>query len=151
MLGAVHEYRMLVLENHLDTFGHVNNAAYLQILEEARWDLITRNGYGLDEVHRRRIGPVILDARLRFAKELRNRQAIVIRSWTESYSGKIGKFAQQILDETGETCCDALFTIGLFDLAARRLIRPTREWVAAMGLRPEDLAGSDGSDREARP
>jgi hypothetical protein len=31
MLGAVHEYRMLVLENHLDTFGHVNDAASLQI------------------------------------------------------------------------------------------------------------------------
>jgi thioesterase III len=151
MLGAVHEYRMLVLENHLDTFGHVNNAAYLQILEEARWDLITRNGYGLDEVHRRRVGPVILDVRLRFVKELRNRQAITIRSWTESYKGKIGKFAQQILDEAGETCCDALFTIGLFDLEARRLIRPTSEWVQAMGLRPEDFAGPDGPGGEARP
>jgi acyl-CoA thioester hydrolase len=151
MLGAVHEYRMRILESHLDTFGHVNNAAYMEVLEEARWDLITRNGYGLEEVHRRRIGPVILDVRLRFVKELRNRQAIVIRSWTESYSGKIGKFAQQILDETGEVCCDALFTIGLFDLEARRLIRPTPEWVRAMGLRPEDFADDDGKDREARP
>jgi YbgC/YbaW family acyl-CoA thioester hydrolase len=151
MLGVVHEYRMLILESHLDTFGHVNNAAYMEILEEARWDLITRNGYGLEEVHRRRIGPVVLDARLRFARELRNRQPITIRSWTESYSGKVGKFAQQILDETGEVCCDALFTIGLFDLEARRLIRPTPEWLAAMGLRPEDLAAADGSDRETRP
>ena len=149
MLGTVHEYRMLVLESHLDTFGHVNNASYLEILEEARWDLITRNGYGLEEVHRRKIGPVVLDAHLRFARELRNRQAITIRSWTQSYSGKVGKFAQQILDEAGEACCDALFTIGLFDLAARRLIRPTPEWVRAMGLRPEDFAGGDGG--EARP
>jgi acyl-CoA thioester hydrolase len=150
MLGAVHEYRMLVLENHLDTFGHVNNAAYLQILEEARWDLITRNGYGLEAVRRRRIGPVVLDAHLRFVRELRNRQPITIRSWTETYSGKVGKFAQQIVDETGEVCCDALFTIGLFDLDARRLIRPTPEWVRAMGLRPEELA-ADRRDSEARP
>ena len=151
MLGAVHEYRMLILEKHLDTFGHVNNASYLEILEEARWDLITRNGYGLDEVHRLKIGPVVLEAHLRFVRELQNRQAVTIRSWTESYSGKIGKFAQQILDETGEVCCDALFTIGLFDLTARRLIRPTPEWVRAMGLRPEDFAAPDGPDREARP
>ena len=149
MLGAVHEYRRLILESHLDTFGHVNNAAYLQILEEARWDLVTRNGYGLEEVHRRKIGPVVLDAHLRFARELRNRQAITIRSWLESYSGKVGKFAQQILDEAGEVCCDALFTISLFDLTARRLIRPTPEWVQAMGLRPEDLAAPDRG--EARP
>ncbi len=151
MLGAVHEYRTLVLENHLDTFGHVNNAAYLQVLEEARWDLITRNGYGLDEVHRRRIGPVVLDVRMRFAKELLNLQAITIRSWTESYSGKIGKFAQQILDDAGDVCCDALFTIGLFDLDARRLIRPTPEWVSAIGLRPEDVAGPEGPAAEGRP
>lgn len=151
MLGTVHEYRTRILESHLDTFGHVNNAAYMAILEEARWDLITRNGYGLEEVQRRRIGPVVLGVHLRFAKELRNRQPITIRSWTETYSGKVGKFAQQIVDETGELCCDAMFTIGLFDLGARRLIRPTQEWVRAMGLRPEDLAAGDRSDREARP
>ena len=49
-------------------------------------------------------------------------------------------FAQQILDEAGEVCCEAQFTIGLFNLTTRRLIRPTPEWVKALGLRPEDLA-----------
>ena len=151
MIGEVHEYRLLILEKHLDTFGHVNNAAYLEILEEARWDLITRNGYGLEEVHRRGIGPVVLEVSLRFARELRNRQAVTVRTWTQSYSGKIGKLAQQIVDEAGEVCCDAVFTIGLFDLNARRLIRPTPEWLKAMGLRPEDFAAPAGRDGEARP
>jgi acyl-CoA thioester hydrolase len=147
MLGAVHEYRLLILEKHLDTFGHVNNASYLEILEEARWDLITRNGYGLAEVRRLKIGPVVLEAHLRFMRELHNRQAVAIRSWLDSYSGKIGRFAQQILAEDGTLCCDAMFTIGLFDLKARRLIRPTPEWVSALGLRPEDLAATGGGDR----
>ena len=141
MLGSAHDYRLVVLEGHLDTFGHVNNAAYLEMFEEARWELITRNGYGIDEVHRRRIGPVVLELRLRFARELRNRQPITIRSWTESYSGKVGNFVQQMLDDEGRLCCDALFTIGLFDLEARRLIRPTPEWIAALGLQADDLAG----------
>ncbi len=140
MLGHKHEYEMLIHEQHLDTFGHVNNAAYLQILEEARWDLITRNGYGLDEIHRRRIGPVVLDAQLRFRRELRNRQRVTIRSWLESYSGKVGRFEQQILDDAGDLCCEAAFTIGLFDLTARKLIPATPEWIAALGLRPDDLA-----------
>lgn len=144
-LGSVHEYSLLILEKHLDTFGHVNNASYLEILEEARWDLITRNGYGLDEVHRLKIGPVVLEAHLRFVRELQNRQKVTIRSWLESHSGRIGKFAQQILAEDGTLCCDAMFTIGLFDLEARRLIRPTPEWASALGLRPEDLGG--GADR----
>lgn len=143
MLGTTHEYDLLILEQHLDTFGHVNNAAYLQILEQARWDIITRNGYGLDEVHRRRIGPVVLEVRLRFVRELRNRQRVTIRSWVESYAAKVGTFEQHILDEAGKVCCEASFTIGLFDLTARKLIPATPEWLAALGLRPEDLVSTD--------
>jgi YbgC/YbaW family acyl-CoA thioester hydrolase len=143
VLGTTHDYDLQVLEQHLDTFGHVNNAAYLQILEQARWDLITRNGYGLDEVHRRRIGPVVLEVRLRFKRELRNRQRVTIRSWVSSHSSKVGKFEQHILDDAGNVCCEAVFTVGLFDLEARKLIPATPEWLAALGLRPEDLGAAD--------
>jgi acyl-CoA thioester hydrolase len=144
MLGAVHEYSLVIREQHLDTFGHVNNARYLEILEEARWDLVTRNGYGLDEVMRRRIGPTILEINMKFQRELRNRQRITIRSWTESYVGKIGRFVQQIIDDEGNLCCETLFTIGLFDLKARKLIVPTPEWTKAIGLSEADL-GAPGA------
>jgi acyl-CoA thioester hydrolase len=140
MLGPIHEYPVIIREQHLDTFGHVNNAAYLEILEEARWDLITRNGYGLDEVHRLKVGPTVLEVRIRFVREIRNRQRLTIRTWLESYSGKIGKLAQQIRDEKDELCTEALLTIGLFDMTSRRLVRPTSEWIVALGLRAEDLA-----------
>ncbi len=43
-------YEVLILESYLDSFGHVNNAAYLTLFEEARWDFITKNGYGLNKV-----------------------------------------------------------------------------------------------------
>jgi thioesterase III len=144
MLGSVHEYPLLIRETHLDTFGHVNNATYLEILEEARWDLITHNGYGLDEVVRRRIGPTILEINLKFQRELRNRQRITIRTWMESYLGKIGRVMQQIVDADGDLCCEALFTIGLFDLGARKLIPPTPEWLKALGLTEADLAPPAG-------
>jgi thioesterase-3 len=139
MLGPIHEYPFVIREHHLDTFGHVNNAAYLDIFEEARWDLITRNGYGLDAVQRLRVGPTVLEVQIRFLREVRNRQRVTIRTWLESYSGKIGRLAQQLRDEADLLCTDSLFAIGLFDLATRRLVRPTPEWIAALGLRPEDL------------
>jgi thioesterase III len=140
MVGFVHDYPLVIREAHLDTFGHVNNATYLAILEEARWELITCNGYGLDEVIRRRIGPTILEINLKFQRELRNRQPITIRTWMDSYAGKIGKVVQQIVDAEGNLCCEALFTIGLFDLAARKLIPPTPEWIKALGLTEADIA-----------
>jgi thioesterase-3 len=142
MLGSKHVYELQILEQHLDTFGHVNNATYLQILEQARWDLITQNGYGLEEVHRRAVGPTILEIHLRFARELRNRQRVSIHSWLESYSGKVGKLIQQITDQAGSLCCEATFTMGLFDLTTRKLILPTPEWLKALGLSPEDLRPS---------
>ena len=59
--------------------------------------------------------------------------------WDEEY--------QEIVDETGELCCDAMFTVGLFDLRARRLVRPTGEWAKALGLSLEDLASGEGASR----
>jgi len=139
MLGSVHEYPVQIREQHLDTFGHVNNAKYLELFEEARWDLVTRNGYGLDEVVRRRVGPTILEVTLKFQRELRNRQSIVIRSWTDSYVGKVARFTQQMVDEAGRVCCDGTFVFGLFDLAARKLIPPTPEWLRAVGIPADAL------------
>jgi acyl-CoA thioester hydrolase len=33
-----------------------------------------------------------------------------------------------------EVCCTAEFTIGFFDLKARKLILPTPEWLKAIGM-----------------
>lgn len=142
MLGSVHEFRVMIHEQHLDTLGHVNNATYLQLFEEARWDLITGNGYGLGEIMRRQVGPVILEAALKFQRELRNRQTIVIKSWTDSYVGKIARFTQHMVDEQGAVCCEGLFVFGLFDLKARRLMEPTADWLRAVGIPATEMPGA---------
>ena len=134
MISEIHEYGMLIQEHHLDTFGHVNNATYLEILEEARWDCITSNGYGLETVQRLRLGPVILEITIKFKRELGNRQRIRVRTGVESYEGKIGTMTQTIVDEEGNLCCEARFIFGLFNLDTRKLVAPTREWLRAVGL-----------------
>jgi thioesterase III len=132
-----HRYQLQILERHLDTFGHVNNATYLELFEEARWDWITKNGYGIDRVQQLRQGPTILEINLVFKRELRNRQRIEIVSWMESYRSRAGTALQQMLDEAGNLCCEARFVIGLFDLEQRKLILPTPEWRAALNLPAE--------------
>jgi acyl-CoA thioester hydrolase len=140
MLGAPHEYTIQILEHHLDTFGHVNNAVYLELLEEARWDWITHGGYSLARVQETRKGPTILECTLRFARELRLREQIRIESWIESYERKIALVTQVIKTPDGKLACEASFKVGLFDLSERRLIAPTAEWLAAFGLTPEMLS-----------
>src|SRR5258706_3751331 len=139
MLGSIHSYELTIHERHLDTFGHVNNATYLELFEEARWQLITENGYGVDEIKRRQAGPTILEINLRFAREVRNRERVTIKSWTESYTGKVHQFLQQMLNAKQEPCCEATFVIGLFDLQARKLMLPTAEWLHPLGV-PEAQA-----------
>ncbi len=129
------DYPLTILEGHLDTFGHVNNAVYLEILEEARWDLITRNGYGLEKIKQTGMGPTLLEVQLRFLRELKLRQKVVIHTQMISYEGKVSVFRQWIVNETGETCCDATLKIALFDVRLRKLVAPTPEWLGAVGAK----------------
>jgi thioesterase-3 len=133
MSAKIHTYHLMIRESHLDTFGHVNNAVYLQILEEARWDLITENGYGLDKVRATGLGPTILEVQLRFSKELKLRQKIKVETHLKSYEKKIAYLIQEIKNEANEICASATFTFGLFDTQARKLVLPTPDWLKAIG------------------
>jgi acyl-CoA thioester hydrolase len=128
------EYPVLIRESHLDTFGHVNNATYLALYEEARWDLVTKNGYGLKEVHRLGQGPIILEANIKFMAELRLREKIRITCEMIEYKGKIGKLKQQMLKDDGKVASELIMVFGLFDLKERKLIEPTDAWKKALGL-----------------
>ena len=130
----VFEQSIVIREGHLDTFGHVNNARYLEIFEQARWDLITDNGFGLDHVISTGTGPVILEANLRFLREITNRQQLLIRSFLDSYEGKIGRMTQLLIDESAQICCEGKFVIAQWDTRTRKIIAPTTEWRVAIGM-----------------
>ena len=127
-------YEIIIRESHLDTFGHMNNAAYLVLFEEARWELITKNGYGLNEVIKQQKGPVILDIEIRFKKEIKLREKIKITTELVSHERKISKFKQDMIKEDGTVAAELNLTFGFFDLQTRRLINPTPEWKKAIGL-----------------
>lgn len=130
----MHNYQLLIQESHLDTFGHINNATYLQIYEQARWELITNNGYGMREIQKAGKSPIILEVNLKFLREIRLRETITVTTELVKYEGKLGQLMQKMLKSSGETASEALFTFGLFDLATRKLIEPTPEWRKAIGL-----------------
>lgn len=131
---TIKPYEVIVRESHLDTFGHVNNAAYLTLFEEARWDFITKNGYGLKRVQELQQGPIVLELNIKFKKELTLREKIQITLELVDYRGKISHFRQEMIKEDGTVATELELTFGLFDLKARRLIDPTPEWRKAIGL-----------------
>jgi YbgC/YbaW family acyl-CoA thioester hydrolase len=132
--AMVHEKTVLVSETHLDFYGHLNNARYHELFEQARWDLITSRGFGVDTIRRTNTGPVMLEVNIKFMRELAPREPIVIRSSLLSYEGKVGKIQQQMLKADGTVACEAVYSFGLFDLARRKLVEPTPAWAYAVGL-----------------
>lgn len=133
--NKVFEYEVLIREMHLDSFGHVNNAAYVMLYEEARWDFITKNGFGLDYIQKNQVGPVILDLKVRFKRELKNRESIKITSKTiEIISPKIMVLEQAMIKSDGKLASDATFTVGFFDMKERKLVNASPEWMKAIGL-----------------
>lgn len=127
------EYKLQILENHLDFFGHVNNAVYLELYEQARWDFISNHGYGLKDIMQKQQGPVILDVHCRFRRELKNREVITIKSKTLEVKGKISKMKQEMIKEDGTVASDAVFTFGFMDLKLRKLVDSPKEWLIAIG------------------
>lgn len=136
-----HVFELQIVERHLDTFGHVNNARYLEIFEEARWDWISSRGYDLGTIQRLQKGPTVLRCTLEFLRELHNRERVQVVTRVVSYVGKTGELQQELVKASGDVACKASFILGLFDLGSRRLVPPTPEWLVAIdfesGYRPK--------------
>ena len=131
-MTSVHTYPIIILERHLDTLGHVNNAQYLEIFEEARWDIVAKKGFGIPEIHAKKMGPVILEIQIRFMKELLLRAELIVKTEFLHIQDKVSTIHQWIENEKGERCCEAEFKMGFFNLATRKLMLPTPEWLAVL-------------------
>ena len=61
----IHEANFKIRTFHTDAFGHVNNARYLEILEEARWQFADSIQL-VDMLRANELGFIIMDLRIRF-------------------------------------------------------------------------------------
>ncbi len=127
-------YELQILERHLDSLGHVNNATYLEIYEEARWDILTKSNRGVAYIQENKVGPVVLDLQITYKKELRNREFIRVESYFVEHKNKlVMSFHQQILNKENQIVSVIDLSIGVMDLVRRKLIPPSEDWVLAIG------------------
>lgn len=125
-------YELVIKEHHLDSYQHVNNATYLSLYEEARWEVCTQRGFGYKHFHSTGQGPVILAVDLKFLKELSLRETITITFEILSYEKNLFKLKQQILKSDGRVASEAIFTGAFFDMKARKIIPPSAEWLKVL-------------------
>lgn len=127
-------YNFAVTEDLLDDYNHVNNARYLDLYEEARWLILDEKSLGRDFIRTQGIGPVILEVRLKFKRELKKGENITIETTTKNEGDRIFYFYQNMLNEAGKLCSSAVFKAALFDLKSRRMLRADDKWIKAFGL-----------------
>ncbi|MGF1586098.1 MAG: acyl-CoA thioesterase [Bacteroidales bacterium] len=127
-------YNFTVDQDLLDDYGHVNNARYLDLYEEARWDILNQSGYGQEMVKKSRKGPVILEVTVRFKSELLPGQKIRIETSSRRRNEIIFYFDQVMINEEGKEVSMAVFTCALFDLEKRKMIKPDEDWQKAFGF-----------------
>lgn len=128
-------YQTTILEHHLDAFCHVNNASYLQLFEEARWDFSKKGGYGLEWVLAKKKGPVVLNVEISFRKELVNKEKISIESRSTGLKNRLVLgFEQKMRKENGQLASAIKLDLGFMDLRLRRLSPFPEKWMENFGI-----------------
>ncbi len=125
-----HIFKYTIQETDLDFVGHVNNATYVRIYEQARWQLLFDNGYSLADIKKNQQSPVILSINVDYLKELTARQNIEVHTKFIEFKSKVGLLRQHMLiSGTDITACKADIRYGIFDMVTRKLIEPPKKWL----------------------
>ena len=97
-------YHLTVRGYELDSFGHDNNAVYLQYAEAAKWDFFSRCGV-LEKMQEQGYFPVVLENQLRYMHELRMLDAVQIET-TWKWKNSITEYVHIMRNEkTGQIAC----------------------------------------------
>ncbi|MEZ4816166.1 MAG: acyl-CoA thioesterase [Bdellovibrionota bacterium] len=123
---------MKIESKHIDGYGHVNNAVYLQLFEEARWDWIQKGGGNRELVAELGVGPIVVDIEIRFSRELKENEEITIRSGNEGAMGKVYWLRQTIFKANGDIACKAKYRMAFLDIKKRVITEPHPRWVEVL-------------------
>lgn len=135
MMKLLNSYNLLILERHLDSFGHVNNASYLEIYEEARWDLMDQHGHGIKQIKEQKQGPIVINIDLAFRAELIAREKVVVELYFDKMKNKkVMGFHQKILKENGTIASSMNIDMGILDTVERKLLVPSNDWWRVVGM-----------------
>jgi thioesterase-3 len=117
------ETSIRVRSTQVDQLGHLNNAAFLEIFEWARWEWAEVGGSAFhDMMSEQGLGPVIVHADVSFRREVRFHERLRILTWLVDCDHRKGVILQHMHREDGELAAEARFTFLTIDLARRKVV-----------------------------
>ncbi len=125
---------------HCDFYGHVNNARFLEFMEEARWALL-ESSLDLEFWKERGLGFLVAAITINYRRPADLGMDIEIRSGIKKLGGKSGIIGQEFIDQkTGKTIADADVTFVVFNMATGKAVALEGEIRKAF-----DVAENDGT------
>ncbi|EPL5294713.1 YbgC/FadM family acyl-CoA thioesterase [Klebsiella pneumoniae] len=107
---------------HLDVYQHVNNARYLEFLEEARWDGL-ENSPAFQWMMEKNITFVVVNININYRRPAVLGDVLTVSSKLEQLNGKSGTLSQVVtLNPNGEVVADALITFVCIDLKTQKAL-----------------------------
>lgn len=112
----IHSTEIKVRGYHIDVFGHVNNARYLEFLEEARW-AACENGIDLKEMGRNGLAFNVVNVNINFRHPAVMEDVLTIESEVVKWKRRSAVFHQVVkLKGTDTMVADADVTFVIYDV-----------------------------------
>lgn len=111
---------IVVRSTEIDVNGHVNNAKYLEYLEWGREDWYEQAGFTYDRLIEMGIQTVTVNIHINYRKECRQNDRLSIRTRPEKVGRTSYVLVQEIYNQYGDLCVDALVTNVTMDTATRK-------------------------------
>ncbi|MGK9173933.1 YbgC/FadM family acyl-CoA thioesterase [Yokenella regensburgei] len=107
---------------HLDVYQHVNNARYLEFLEEARWDGL-ENNENFQWMTANNIAFVVVNININYRRPAVLGDRLTVTSHVKQINGRSGVLSQVVtLDPDAEVVADALVTFVCIDLKTQKAL-----------------------------
>ncbi|CBJ80757.1 conserved hypothetical protein [Xenorhabdus bovienii str. Jollieti] len=107
---------------HIDLFQHVNNARYLEFMEEARWDLLTESDT-LTWLKTNNVGFAVVNININYRLPAVFGDELEVRSSLKELRNKSGVFFQEIIRRSdNKILTDALTTFACIDLKTHKAL-----------------------------
>ena len=130
----MHRHPVTLTAAHIDVLGHVNNAAYLALFEEARWAVFHSSGVSWSELEALGVSPAILSVKLDFRREVRLGDTVTIETRYHRTTTRRFVVHQRMVDDAGKLRASAELLGAFFDVNARRIVDPPERVLQAVGL-----------------
>ena len=111
---------IIVRPTEIDVNGHVNNAKYLEYLEWGREEWYEAGQLHYDVLLHLGVQTVTVNININYRKECRQGDRLTIATEPQSAGRSSYVLLQQIYNQKGDLCADALVTSVAMDAAARK-------------------------------